>query len=174
MSILQSVPVDWRSKAEQNISRIREKFLSEKVDVVVNADETFLLFHPLGDWLVAPTGVKSVGTVVQADNEKFGATVLIACEYKTSSILPPMIIFTGVYGAKLMSQWAGFDKAKVIFNESYWMTSNTAIIYIACLRSIFQGKRIGLIWDKHTSHYSEEVLNFIAKSNEENKDTTVN
>jgi len=143
MSISQSVPVDWRSKAEQNTSRIREKFLSEKVDVVVNADETFLLFHPLGDRLVAPTGVKRVGTVVQADNEKFGATVLIACEYKTSSILPPMIIFTGVYGAnKLMSQWAGFDKAKVIFNESHWMTSNTAIIYIAYLRSMFQGKRI--------------------------------
>jgi len=78
MSISQSVPVDWRSKAEQNTSRIREKFLSEKVDVVVNADETFLLFHPLGDRLVAPTGVKRVGTVVQADNEKFGATVLIA------------------------------------------------------------------------------------------------
>ena len=173
MSISQSVPVDWRSKAEQNTSRIREKFLSEKVDVVVNADETFLLFHPLGDRLVAPTGVKRVGTVVQADNEKFGATVLIACEYKTSSILPPMIIFTGVYGAKLMSQWAGFDKAKVIFNESHWMTSNTAIIYVAYLRTMFQGKRIGLIWDKHTSHYSEEVLNFIAKSNEENKDTTV-
>jgi len=53
------------------------------------------------------------------------------------------------------------------------MTSNTAIIYVAYLRTMFQGKRIGLIWDKHTSHYSEEVLNFIAKSNEENKDTKV-
>lgn len=29
----------------------------------------------------------------------FGATVIIACEFKTSSILPPMIIFAGVYGA---------------------------------------------------------------------------
>jgi hypothetical protein len=61
----------------------KEKFLREKVDVVVNADETFLLFHPFGNQLVAPTGVKHVGTVVQADNEKFGATVLIACVYKT-------------------------------------------------------------------------------------------
>jgi hypothetical protein len=31
-----------------------------------------------------------------------------------------MIIFTGVYCAKLMKQWANFDKAKVIFNESHW------------------------------------------------------
>jgi hypothetical protein len=39
-----------------------------------------------------------------------------------------MIIFTGVYCAKLMKHWADFDPAKVIFNESHWMTSNAAII----------------------------------------------
>jgi uncharacterized protein (UPF0210 family) len=44
MTISQSVPVDWRQKAEDNTRRIREKFKAEKVDVVVNADETFLLF----------------------------------------------------------------------------------------------------------------------------------
>ena len=173
ISISQSVPVDWRSKAEHNTMRIREKFRMEKVDVVINADETFLLFHPLGERLVAPTGVKRVGTVVQADNEKLGATVMIACEYKTSSILPPMIIFTRVYGAKLMSQWANFDQAKVIFNESHWMTSNAAIIYISYLMSMFPGKRIGLIWDKHTSHYSDEVMEFIEKCNQDTARTQI-
>ena len=44
----------------------------ENVDVVVNADETFLLFHPLGQRLIAPTGVKRVGTALQVDNEKWG------------------------------------------------------------------------------------------------------
>jgi hypothetical protein len=44
------------------------------------------------------------------DNEMFGATVLIACEYWTSSILPPMIIFTGVYCAKLMKEWSSYHK----------------------------------------------------------------
>ena len=52
MTISQSVPINWRQKAEDNTSRIREKFKAEKVDVVVNADETFLLFHPFG----APSG----------------------------------------------------------------------------------------------------------------------
>ena len=99
ISILQSIPVDWRQKAEENSARIREKFTMENVDVVVNADETFLLFHPFGDKLIAPTGIKRVGTAVQVDNEKWGATVMIACEYRTSSILPPMMIFTGVYCA---------------------------------------------------------------------------
>jgi len=35
---------------------------------------------------------------------------LIACEYRTSSILPPMIIFTGVYCAKLMKEWSSYHK----------------------------------------------------------------
>jgi len=41
------------------------------------------------------------------------------------------------------------------------MTSNTAIIYLSYLMSIFPGKKIGLIWDKHSAHYTEEVLEFI-------------
>ena len=154
ISISQSVPADWRSKAEENSARIRSTFLKEKDDIVINADETFLLFHPFGQRLIAPTGIKRVGSVVQVDNEKWGATVMIACEYRTSCILPPMIIFTGVHCTKLMKQWAMFDKAKVIFNESHWMTTNAAIIYISYLMKMFQGKKIGLIWDKHTSHYS--------------------
>ena len=172
ISISQSVPPDWRQKAEENAARIRKTFSSENVDVVVNADETFLLFHPLGQRLIAPTGVKRVGTALQVDNEKWGATVMIACEYRTSSILPPMIIFTGVHCAKLMKHWADFDRAKVIFNESHWMTSNAAIIYISHLINIFKGKRIGLIWDKHTSHYSEDVLSLVKKCNEDESTTT--
>jgi hypothetical protein len=76
-----------------------------------------------------------------------------------------MIIFTGVYGAKLMTQWANVDRAKFIFNKSHLMTSNAAIIYLSHLISIFKGGEIGLIWDKHTSHYSDEVLQFIKKCN---------
>jgi hypothetical protein len=109
-SISRSVPVDWCKKAEENSTRIREKFREEDVDGVVNADETFLLFHPFGEKLLAPTGAKRVGSAVQVDNEKWGATIMIACEYRTSSILPPMIIFTGVYCTTLMTQWAKYPK----------------------------------------------------------------
>jgi hypothetical protein len=108
-SISQSVPADWQLKAEENAARIRATFLKEDVDVVINADETFLLFHPFGKRLIAPTGVKQVRSVVQVDNEKWGATVMIVCNYCTSCILPLMIIFTGVYGAKLMKHWVDFN-----------------------------------------------------------------
>jgi hypothetical protein len=110
ISISQSVPVDWRQKAEENNARVRDRFRKHNVDVVVNADETFLLFHPFGEKLIAPTGIKRVGTAVQVVNEKWGATVMIACEYRTSSILPLMVIFTGVYCAKLMTEWASYSK----------------------------------------------------------------
>jgi len=69
------------------------KFSIENVDIVVNVDETYLLYHPLGEKVIAPTGMMHVRTAVQADNEKRGATVMIACRYWTSSILPLMIIF---------------------------------------------------------------------------------
>ena len=114
-SISQSVPVDWRQKAEENTARIRTLFRNENVDIVINADETFVLFHMLDGRLIVPTGVKRVGTAAQVDNEKMGATVLIPCEFRTSSILPPMIIFTGVYGAKLMQQWEKFEDGKCLF-----------------------------------------------------------
>ncbi len=74
----------------------------ENVDVAINADEPFLLFHPFGQRLIAPTGVKHVGNVAQVDIEKFGAMVMIVCKYRTSSFLLPIVIFTGVYCVKLM------------------------------------------------------------------------
>jgi hypothetical protein len=112
ISISQSIPVDWRMKAKMNSARIRKKIKDEDVDVVINADETFLLFHPFGEKLIASTGIKRVGSAVKVDNEKWGATVMIACEFRTASILPPMVIFNGVYCAKLMTQWAKFSKGE--------------------------------------------------------------
>ncbi len=57
-SISQSVPVDWQMKAESNAARIRAQFLEEDVDVVINADETFVLFHMQDHRLIVPTGIK--------------------------------------------------------------------------------------------------------------------
>jgi hypothetical protein len=62
--------------------------------------------------------------------------------------------------------------AKVIFNESHWMNANAAIIYISYLMSMFRGKTVGLIWDKHTSHYCDEVKEFIDRCNADPATTT--
>ena len=72
ISISQSVPPIWREKAMENAARIRNNFSKHKVDTVINADETFLPFHPFGQRLIAPTGIKRVRTAVQVDNERWG------------------------------------------------------------------------------------------------------
>jgi len=38
-SISQSIPMDWRVKAEENALQIRNQFNEAKVDVVIDADE---------------------------------------------------------------------------------------------------------------------------------------
>jgi hypothetical protein len=53
-----------------------------------------------------------------------------------------MTIFTGVYGAELMQHWESFDDAKIVFNESHWMTSQTTIIYLNFF-DYFQGGKLG-------------------------------
>jgi hypothetical protein len=54
-----------------------------------------------------------------------------------------------------------YSTAKVVFNESHWMTTQTAVIYLHFLINLFPGKNIGLIWDKHSSHYCDEIVKFI-------------
>jgi hypothetical protein len=41
------------------------------------------------------------------------------------------------------------------------MTAIASIIYISYLISMFPGKMIDLIWDKHSSHYCSDVMEFI-------------
>jgi hypothetical protein len=53
------------------------------------------------------------------------------------------------------------------------MTSQTSIIYLQYLNTLFPGKKIGLIWDKHSSHYCNEVLNFIHNNNKDPKNATI-
>jgi hypothetical protein len=49
------------------------------------------------------------------------------------------------------------------------MTTQTAVIYLHFLINLFPGKNIGLIWDKHSSHYCDEVVKFIDENNNNNK-----
>jgi hypothetical protein len=67
-----------------------------------------------------PTDIKSVG-----NNKKVGATVIIDCEFRTSTTLPPLIIFTGVYGTKLMQQWESFEEVMqfVWFSDFYFYSN---------------------------------------------------
>jgi len=52
------------------------------------------------------------------------------------------------------------------------MNANAAIVYLSYLMTMFRGKTIGLIWEKHTSHYCDEVKQFIKRCNADQATTT--
>ena len=51
----QAVPDDWHKKAIEAARETREAFKNGNVDVVVNADQTFVNFHPESEHVIAPT-----------------------------------------------------------------------------------------------------------------------
>ena len=54
----QAVPEDWYELAIEASKEVREAFKNENVDVVVNADQKFLNFHPESEHVVAPKNAR--------------------------------------------------------------------------------------------------------------------
>jgi hypothetical protein len=121
-TISQKVPADWVDVAKATSARIRQAAIDLGADDVLSADETFIQFHS-SDRVLVPTGTKRVGSVVSADNEKKGITLMVTASLLSSTVLPPFIIDTGEYGADLMHQWKHYTKSTVIFNKNHWMNS---------------------------------------------------
>ena len=127
--------------AEAGAKRVRERFKKENVDVVVAADETFVRFHESKNTVIAPLGEKRVGSTANID-EKSGCTVLPSMDMTASRLLPPLLIFTGVFGAKLMKEWQSYSSSLVLFTKSHWMTSETFVLYMDWLMDIYKGKKL--------------------------------
>jgi OTU-like cysteine protease/DDE superfamily endonuclease len=167
-SIAQKVPDNWKDLATAGAERARALFRNEQVEVVLAADETFLKFHERDTSLLVPRGVKRVGSAAKLD-EKDGCTLMVTMDMSSSQLIPPFLIFKGVFGANLMREWSKYKGATVLFTEKHWQTSATVIIYLESLRKMYHhaGKKvIGLIWDKASSHNSEEVVTYLNESNQ--------
>ena len=57
-SVGQSVPDTWYVDAVKAARKIRDEFKAEGVDIVVNADQTFVRFHPESEYVIAPKGAR--------------------------------------------------------------------------------------------------------------------
>ncbi|CAK4679347.1 unnamed protein product [Aphanomyces euteiches] len=168
-SIGQAVPKNWNDIAVEDSARIRERM--KNCDRIVAMDETFILFHPHKEKLLVPTGSKRVGTVIPVEDEKKGITLVVGCELYASRLLPPFIIDTGEFGAKLMQEWRSYKKSVVLFNSTHWMTQYIFILFLGYLKVLYKGKSIGVIVDRATTHYSELVVEWL--NSEEGKDIVV-
>ena len=89
------MPDNWYELSKECVAKIRSDFKDKGVTQVVNADQTFINFHPTSDdgRIICPTGSKRVGTTVQSD-EKLGATLMVTVTAE-GKILKPWWVFTG-------------------------------------------------------------------------------
>ena len=80
--------------AEKNAAQIQKRFKEEEVEVVLNADQTFVNFFMEEKEVVAPVGTKRVGSKIKADVKK-GFTFMVTCNTETSKIEAPFVVFDG-------------------------------------------------------------------------------
>ncbi|KAF0768968.1 hypothetical protein AaE_002738, partial [Aphanomyces astaci] len=118
---------------------------------------SFCRFHMTNKMLLVPTGTKRVGSVNPIDDEKKGVTLAVACEVYSSMLLPPFIVDTGEFGAKLMHDWHHYKKSVVVFNATHWMTQYIFTIFLAWLKTLFKGDKIGVVVDRSRTHYGDVV-----------------
>jgi hypothetical protein len=170
-TISQKVPLNWRTLAEAGAQRVRETFQKAEVDVVVAADETFIRFHEEDSRVLAPVGEARIGKAVTCDG-KSGCTVLPTMDMLSSQLLPPLIIFNGVFGGRLMTQWQEYTNSLVLFTEKHWMTTETMVLYFKWLMSFYKGKTVGVIIDHAPSHTNDALMKWVEVLNEQDTNGT--
>jgi len=172
----QAVPDDWYDISIEATKEIRNDFLSENVDVVVNADQTFINFHPESSYVIVPKSSRHVGGNVKAD-VKLGFTLMVTAELNSSTLQDPFVVFTGIKMEEAASEtsrlqtndykystWRedGNGTSYVNFQRKHWFDTAITIQYLkVLLHKMYPGKKVGLIWDYALQHYSVEVMEYI-------------
>ena len=75
-TISQKVPTDWMEIARMTSSRICKEAIEINANDALNMDETFILSCQ-SSRILARSGTKRIGAVVQIENEKNGFTVAV-------------------------------------------------------------------------------------------------
>eukprot|EP00956_Cyclotella_meneghiniana_P024783 scaffold50391_cov37-Cyclotella_meneghiniana.AAC.1 len=171
-SIGQKIPENWRAMAVENVEEVRKVFIEAGVDVVVNADQTFIKFYPEVEYVLAPSGAKRVGGKMNAD-DKAGFTVMVTAELNASKLLPPFIVYNGTKKKDAQDlertlwwkyrNWSDAPgrTAKVTFQKKHWFDEDITIEYLEFLLEYYPREIIGLVWDACKAHSTPLVLAFI-------------
>ena len=96
-SIAQKIPDDWRNIALNGAERVRKLFQSHSVKRIFSADETNVKFHEVSKTVLAPQGIKRVGTACSVPSSD-GCTIMVTMDMLTSQLTPPFIIYKGTFG----------------------------------------------------------------------------
>ena len=84
-TVSQKVPDNWLEIGGLESVRICETFRLAEIDVLINADETFLRFYPEEEHVIAPEGSKRVGSTNET-NDKKGLTAMLGVELSNTTM----------------------------------------------------------------------------------------
>ena len=174
-TVSQCVPSDWHDKATEFSNETLEKFRCKNVDVLINADQTFVKFLCSKEKVIAPMGVKRVGNTVVTDDERKGITVMVTVamekdrqsDFIKGRMLPPFLVFEGQTGKildKKYEDWADRPGhcASVNFQKNHWFDGPICLRYVKwLLRQFPTDLRLGLVWDLAPSHTDSTVKQYL-------------
>ena len=181
-SIGQIVPPDWREQAEANAAELRNKFREANVDVMLNADQTFVNFYPEESVVVAPTGTNRVGGRVKAD-VKAGFTAMVSCNMLTSKMDPPFVVYNGM---KLKDaqrpettlawkhrNWRNSALGRtgyMAFQKKHWFDGDITVEWFEwVLNILYPGQKVGISIDMAPCQTKKEVKEYIEKKEVEGR-----
>lgn len=167
-SVSQKVPDDWDALARRWTAETVQQFKDFGVEIIVNADQTFLTFVHESKYVIAPKGAKRVGGIVNPGDDKTGCTWMVVCDTR-GEVKGPFLVMTGQAGARLDGQWGRYHgKAHVCFQKKHWFDSGITVRFLAWLMREYPGQKIGLIWDSAPQHDSmdTELREFIEGESE--------
>jgi hypothetical protein len=72
------------------------------------ADENNLKFHYASDSVLAPKGMKRIGSACK-NRSTDGCTLMVTMEFSMSQLTPPLIIYKGTFGGTIMRKWSKFE-----------------------------------------------------------------
>ena len=180
-SIGQTVPEDWREKAEKNAAELCKLFKDEGCTIVLNADQTFVNFYPEEQVVAAPKGVNRVGGRVKAD-VKAGFTAMVSVNMATSKMDPPFVVYNGtklkdaVHPAQTLAwkyrNWRHSAPGRtgyMAFQKKHWFDGDITIEWFEWVKSLYPDDKIGISIDMAPCQTKAEVKEYIAKERSEDR-----
>ena len=111
-TVSQKIPDNWVEIAKIDALRIAQVMKANGIEVLINADETFIHFYPADKKVVAPEGSHRVGSNIEED-EKAGCTVMVSMEFFTSTLLCPFIVLEAKTEGCLARGWISTSRKNI-------------------------------------------------------------
>ena len=91
-SIGHTMPKHWQKLAEVNSVALRKLFRDTKLEVMMNANQTFVYFYPEESVVIVPQNTKRVGGRVKSD-AKDGFTAMVTFNLGTIKMDVPFAVY---------------------------------------------------------------------------------